>query len=55
MHDRIGGIETFAELAAPFLRKDTAAVLEAAVEKGIGLGLLGTVVESGPLDLTSSR
>ena len=49
---RIGGIEAFANLAAPFLRKDTAAAIEAAGEKGLGLGLLGSVVESGPLGLT---
>lgn len=49
---KTGGIDAFASLAAPFLRKDTAAVLEAAGEKGVGLGLLGSVVASGPLDLT---
>jgi 3-hydroxyisobutyrate dehydrogenase-like beta-hydroxyacid dehydrogenase len=48
---RIGGMDRFAELAAPFLRKDIAACREAAVEAGIELGLLGTVVREGPLAL----
>lgn len=48
---RVGGIEQFAERATPFLRKDIAAALEAAGEAGVDLGLLGVVVESGPLAL----
>lgn len=48
---RIGGIERFTELAGPFLRKDIAAALEAAGEAGVDLGLLGVVVDSGPLAL----
>jgi len=49
--ERIGGIDRFAELAGPFLRKDVAACLAAAGEAGADLGLLGIVVESGPLEL----
>lgn len=49
--DRIGGIDHFAELAAPFLRKDVAACREAATEAGVDLGLLGSVVQGGPLTL----
>jgi 3-hydroxyisobutyrate dehydrogenase-like beta-hydroxyacid dehydrogenase len=48
---RVGGIENFNERATPFLRKDIAAALEAAGEAGVDLGLLGVVVESGPLAL----
>ena len=48
---RIGGMDRFAELAAPFLRKDIAACREAAAEAGVELGLLGTAVREGPLVL----
>ena len=48
---RIGGMERFAELAGPFLRKDIAACHEAAAEAGVDLGLLGNVVQEGPLAL----
>lgn len=48
---RVGGIENFTERATPFLRKDIAAVLDAAGEAGVDLGLLGVVVDSGPLAL----
>jgi 3-hydroxyisobutyrate dehydrogenase-like beta-hydroxyacid dehydrogenase len=48
---RLGGIEPFTERATPFLRKDIAAALEAAGEAGVDLGLLGVVVDSGPLAL----
>jgi 3-hydroxyisobutyrate dehydrogenase-like beta-hydroxyacid dehydrogenase len=48
---RIGGMDRFAELAGPFLRKDIAACGEAAAEAGVELGLLGTVVQEGPLGL----
>jgi 3-hydroxyisobutyrate dehydrogenase-like beta-hydroxyacid dehydrogenase len=48
---RIGGMERFAELAGPFLRKDIAACREAAAEAGVELGLLGTAVGEGPLAL----
>jgi 3-hydroxyisobutyrate dehydrogenase-like beta-hydroxyacid dehydrogenase len=50
---RIGGMAAFADRAGPFLRKDIAACLEAATEAGVDLGLLGTVVETGPLHLTN--
>jgi 3-hydroxyisobutyrate dehydrogenase-like beta-hydroxyacid dehydrogenase len=48
---RIGGMDRFAELAAPFLRKDIAACHEAAAEAGVELGLLETAVREGPLAL----
>lgn len=48
---RIGGIDRFTELAGPFLRKDVAACREAAAEAGVDLGLLGNVVNEGPLTL----
>jgi 3-hydroxyisobutyrate dehydrogenase-like beta-hydroxyacid dehydrogenase len=48
---RVGGIEQFTERATPFLRKDIAAARAAAGEAGVDLGLLGVVVESGPLAL----
>jgi 3-hydroxyisobutyrate dehydrogenase-like beta-hydroxyacid dehydrogenase len=49
--ERIGGIDRFAEIAGPFLRKDIAACIAAAAEAGADLGLLGTVVECGRLEL----
>jgi 3-hydroxyisobutyrate dehydrogenase-like beta-hydroxyacid dehydrogenase len=48
---RIGGMDRFAELAGPFLRKDIAACRDAAGEAGVELGLLGSVVREGPLAL----
>jgi 3-hydroxyisobutyrate dehydrogenase-like beta-hydroxyacid dehydrogenase len=48
---RIGGIENFVDRATPFLRKDIAAARDAAGEAGVDLGLLGVVVDSGPLAL----
>ncbi|BCO39109.1 MULTISPECIES: NAD(P)-dependent oxidoreductase [Mycobacterium] len=48
---RIGGMDRFAELAGPFLRKDIAACREAVAEAGVQLGLLGTAVREGPLAL----
>ncbi|MDT5014842.1 MAG: hypothetical protein QOD39_1002 [Mycobacterium sp.] len=48
---RVGGIEQFTERATPFLRKDIAAAVDAAREAGVDLGLLGVVVDSGPLAL----
>ncbi|WP_238963434.1 NAD(P)-dependent oxidoreductase [Mycobacterium paraintracellulare] len=48
---RIGGMDRFAELAGPFLRKDIAACREAAAEAGVKLGVLGTAVGEGPLAL----
>jgi 3-hydroxyisobutyrate dehydrogenase-like beta-hydroxyacid dehydrogenase len=48
---RIGGMQRFAELAGPFLRKDIAACRDAAAEAGVELGLLDTAVREGPLDL----
>lgn len=46
-----GGMDRFAELAIPFLRKDLAACREAAAEAGVELGLLGTAVREGPLNI----
>ena len=51
---RTGSLETFAAGVAPFLRKDVVACLAAAEHAGADLGLLGTVVEAGPLSLTTS-
>jgi 3-hydroxyisobutyrate dehydrogenase-like beta-hydroxyacid dehydrogenase len=48
---RIGGMDRFAELAGPFLRKDIAACRAAAAEAGVELGLLETAVSDGPLAL----
>ena len=47
----IGGVEPFAEGAAPFLAKDVAASVAIADEAGIDLGLLRAVAENGPLAL----
>jgi 3-hydroxyisobutyrate dehydrogenase-like beta-hydroxyacid dehydrogenase len=48
---RIGGMDRFTELAAPFLRKDIAACREAAAQAGVDLGLLDLAVREGPLPL----
>jgi 3-hydroxyisobutyrate dehydrogenase-like beta-hydroxyacid dehydrogenase len=47
-----GGVETFAALVAPFLRKDMAAAKLQAYEVGADLALLAAVVQDGPLELT---
>lgn len=47
-----GGVDNFAKVVAPFMRKDVAACIEAAADRGVELGQLRTVVESGPLDLS---
>jgi 3-hydroxyisobutyrate dehydrogenase-like beta-hydroxyacid dehydrogenase len=47
-----GGVETFATLVAPFLRKDMAAAKLQADEVGADLALLASVVRDGPLELT---
>jgi 3-hydroxyisobutyrate dehydrogenase-like beta-hydroxyacid dehydrogenase len=49
---RIGSLEAFEVGVAPFLRKDVAACLAAAQHAGTDLGLLGSVVHTGPLSLT---
>lgn len=49
--ERVGGMDRFIEMAGPFLRKDIAACLESAAGAGVDLGLLGTVVGTGPLEL----
>jgi 3-hydroxyisobutyrate dehydrogenase-like beta-hydroxyacid dehydrogenase len=48
---QIGGMEPFAEIAGPYLRKDVAACMEAAAQAGAALGLLGDVVVAGNLPL----
>lgn len=48
---RAGGMARFEELAGHFLRKDVAACRDAAAESGVDLGLLGSVVQQGPLSL----
>lgn len=50
--DRNGGVEAFPAAAGPFLRKDVAAAVAVAEQVGADLGLLGAVIESGPLRLT---
>lgn len=46
------GIASFADNAGPFLRKDVAAALAAAEHHDVDLGLLRSVIQSGPLPLT---
>ncbi|WP_166903491.1 NAD(P)-dependent oxidoreductase [Mycobacterium sp. DL440] len=48
-----GGVDQFATLVAPFLRKDMAAAKLQADEVGADLALLAAVVQDGPLELTS--
>jgi 3-hydroxyisobutyrate dehydrogenase-like beta-hydroxyacid dehydrogenase len=47
-----GGVENFAKIVAPFMRKDIAACIEAAADRGVELGQLRTVAETGPLSLS---
>ncbi|MCV7317006.1 NAD(P)-dependent oxidoreductase [Mycolicibacillus parakoreensis] len=47
-----GGVAAFAKIVAPFMRKDVAACIEAAADRGVDLGQLRTVAETGPLDLS---
>lgn len=49
------GLEEFARLTGPFLRKDVAAAVDSAEAVGVDLGLLRSVVEDGPLDLLGLR
>jgi len=49
-----GSVGTFATMAAPFLRKDIAACIAVAEKTGADLGLLRTVIETGPLNLTGA-
>lgn len=51
---KLGGVDTFTELASPFLRKDVAACADAAAEAQVDLGWLGTVVADGPIALATS-
>ncbi|MCK0516774.1 NAD(P)-dependent oxidoreductase [Williamsia sp. DF01-3] len=48
---QVGGLDTFESVASPFLRKDIAACTTAAAERKADLGLLWSVLASGPLDL----
>lgn len=50
-----GGLVNFATIAAPFLRKDIAACFTAAEAVNADLGLLGEVVQTGLLDLTTGE
>lgn len=47
-----GGVDSFADVVAPFMRKDVAACIEAAADRGVELGQLRTVAETGLLDLS---
>ncbi|BBZ24365.1 NAD(P)-dependent oxidoreductase [Mycolicibacter hiberniae] len=47
-----GGVDSFAKIVAPFMRKDVAACIEAAADHGVELGQLQTVAQNGPLDLS---
>ncbi len=47
-----GGVANFGKVVAPFMRKDVAACIEAAADRGVELGQLRTVAETGPLDLS---
>lgn len=49
---RAGGVQSFAKVVAPFLRKDIAACVAAAQDAGVDLGVLRAVAESGPLGLS---
>ena len=49
------GMESFADNAGPFLRKDVAAALAATEQVDVDLGLLRSVIESGPLPLTEGN
>ncbi|MBZ4521833.1 NAD(P)-dependent oxidoreductase [Mycobacterium avium] len=50
---RNGGVDAFVARAGRFLRKDVAAALSLAEQIGADLGLLRSVVEIGPLQLTA--
>lgn len=50
---QVGGVDRFESIASPFLRKDIAACMTAATERGADLGLLGSVLVAGALDLTA--
>ncbi|HET9875624.1 MAG TPA: NAD(P)-dependent oxidoreductase [Mycobacterium sp.] len=47
-----GGVDSFAKVAAPFLRKDIAACVVAAEDAGVDLGVLRNLVDTGPLSLS---
>lgn len=47
-----GGVDSFAKVVAPFMRKDVAACIDAAADRGVDLGQLQTVAQNGPLDLS---
>ena len=47
-----GGVGSFGKVVAPFMRKDVAACIEAAADRGVELGQLREVAQNGPLDLS---
>lgn len=47
-----GGVDSFAKVVTPFLRKDVAACAAAAEDAGVDLGWLHDVIRSGPLELS---
>jgi 3-hydroxyisobutyrate dehydrogenase-like beta-hydroxyacid dehydrogenase len=49
----IGGPKPFVDIAGPFLRKDVAACVSAADDAGVDLGWLRSIVDSGPLSLST--
>jgi len=48
----IGGLQGFTDLAGPYIAKDVAACIASAEESDVDLGLLQTVVETGPMNIT---
>ncbi|MBJ7336790.1 NAD(P)-dependent oxidoreductase [Mycolicibacterium sp.] len=50
-----GGVDAFASVAGPNLRRDVAACLDAAELAGADSGALGALVRTGPLRLTPGR
>jgi 3-hydroxyisobutyrate dehydrogenase-like beta-hydroxyacid dehydrogenase len=52
---RIGGLRPFAAGVGPTMRKDISACMAIAEKAGTDLGLLGTVVQTGPMSLTEPK
>jgi len=52
---KIGGLQPFASGVGPIMRKDISACMAVAEQAGTELGLLGAVVQSGPMSLTEPR
>lgn len=53
--ERMGGLDSFATAAAPFLRKDIAASHDTCRALGVDSTFLDRVIDEGPLDLTAAR